>query len=159
MNTRNIGRRRQRDEELEENQRELAEAVMSGEVDPADVPVRFETTAGSPSNEQTNSVEHLVSLYQALSYEEKQSFLEILNLAENSTDPGDEQQSIVAWVCEKNGLTEDELQTKIYWMQEGAYDEEEVAEDFGITTEQLMQLLDSLFGSGRPWDDEEELTA
>ena len=44
-------------------------------------------------------------------------------------------------------------------MQEGAYDEEEVAEDFGITTEQLMQLLDNLFGSGRPWDDEEEHTA
>ena len=132
---------------------------MSGEVDPADVPVRFETTAGSPRNEQTNSVEHLVSLYQALSYEEKRSFLEILNLVEKPTDPVDEQQSIIAMVCEKNGLTEDELQTKIYWMQEGAYDEEEVAEDFGITTEQLMQLLDSLFGSGRPWDDEEELTA
>jgi hypothetical protein len=159
QNTRNIGMRRQIDKELEENHRELEEAVMSGEVDPADVPVRFESTAGSPLNEQTNSVEQLVSLYQALSYEEKQSFLEILNLAENSTDPGDEQQSIVAWVCEKTGLTEDELQTKIYWMQEGAYDEEEVAEDFGITTEQLMQLLDNLFGSGRPWGDAEEHTA
>jgi transcriptional regulator with XRE-family HTH domain len=159
MNTRNIRMRRQIDKELEENQRELEEAVMSGEVDPADVPVRFETTAGSPRNEQTNSVEHLVSLYQALSCEEKRSFLEILNLAEKSTDPGDEQQSIVAWVCEKNRLTEDELHEKVHWLQEGFYGEEEYAKEFGITTEQVMQLLDSLFGSGRPWDDEEELTA
>ena len=41
MNTRNIGRRKQRDEELEENQRELDEAIGNGEVDLADVPVRL----------------------------------------------------------------------------------------------------------------------
>jgi len=159
QNTRNIGGRNQRDEELEANHRELKQAIMSGEVNPADIPVRFEATAGSPHNEQTNSVEHLVSLYQALSHEEKQSFLEILNLAEKPTDPGDQQQSIIAMVCEKNGLTEDELQEKVHWMQEGFYGEEEVAEDLGITTEQLMQLEENLFGSGRPWDDAEELMA
>jgi len=42
MKTRNIGRRRQRDEELEENQRELEEAIENGELDLADVPVRLE---------------------------------------------------------------------------------------------------------------------
>jgi hypothetical protein len=41
MNTRNIGRRRQRDEELEENQRELEKAIENGEIDLADVPVRL----------------------------------------------------------------------------------------------------------------------
>jgi uncharacterized ParB-like nuclease family protein len=42
MKTANIGRRRQRDKELEENQRELEEAIENGEVDPADVPVRLQ---------------------------------------------------------------------------------------------------------------------
>ena len=159
MKTGNIGRRNQTDKELEENQRELVEAIISGEVDLADTPVRFEAAAGFPHNERTNSVEHLISLYQALSYEEKQSFLEVLNLAEKPVDRGDEQQSIIAWVCEKNGLTEDQLHEKIRWMQEGAYDEEEIAEEFGIATDQLMQLMENLLGSGRPWDDVVENTA
>ncbi|MGB5923639.1 MAG: ParB N-terminal domain-containing protein [Syntrophobacteria bacterium] len=151
MNTRNIGMQRQIDEELEGIHRELRAAIMSGEVDPADIPVRFETTAGSPRNEQTNSVEHLVSLYQALSYEEKQSFLETLNLAEKPPDPGDEQQSIIAWVCKKNGLTEDELHEKIRWFYEGPYEKEELAEEFGITTEQVIQLEENLSDSEPPW--------
>ena len=71
----------------------------------------------------------------------------------------DEQQSIIAMVCEKNGLTEDQLHEKIRWMQEGAYDEEEIAEEFGIATDQLMQLMENLLGSGRPWDDVVENTA
>jgi len=41
QNTRNIGMRSQRDEELEENQREIREAITSGEVNPADVPARL----------------------------------------------------------------------------------------------------------------------
>jgi hypothetical protein len=41
MNTRNIGRQRPRDEELEENQRELEQAIKHGEVDLADLPVRL----------------------------------------------------------------------------------------------------------------------
>ncbi|NIR15491.1 MAG: hypothetical protein GWN86_16830 [Desulfobacterales bacterium] len=158
MNTRNIGRRRQIDKELEENQRELEEAIKNGEVDLADIPVRIESTAGSCHNERTNSVEHLVSLYQALSYEEKQSFLKILNLAEKPADTGDKQQSIIAMVCEKNGIKEDQLHEKIRWLQEGAYDEEELAEDLGITIDQLAQLEENLFGSGRPWDDIEIVT-
>jgi transcriptional regulator with XRE-family HTH domain len=159
MNTRNIGRQRQRDQELEKNQRELEEAIKHGEVDLADIPVRFESAAGSPHNEQANSVEHLVSLYKALSYEEKQSFLEILNLAEKATDPVDEQQSIVAVICEKTGLTEDQLREKIRWFFEGFYEEEELAEEFGISTEQVMQLYYSQYGSERPWGDEEDHTA
>jgi ParB-like chromosome segregation protein Spo0J len=159
MNTRNIGRRRQRDQELEKNQRELEVAIKHGEVDLADIPVRFESAAGSPHNEQANSVEHLVSLYKALSYEEKQSFLEILNLAEKATDPVDEQQSIVAVICEKTGLTEDQLREKIRWFFEGFYEEEELAEEFGITTEQVMQLYYSYYGSERPWGDQEEHTS
>lgn len=159
MKTGNIGRRRQTDKELEENQRELEEAIENGEVDLADIPVRLESTAGAPHNEQANSVEHLVSLYKALSYEEKQSFLEILNLAEKATDPVDEQQSIVATVCEKAGLTEDELREKIRWLWEGPYDEKDRAEELGITSEQLMQLEEELSDSGRPWDDEEEHTS
>jgi hypothetical protein len=159
QNTRNIGMQRQIDKELDENRRELSQAIKSGEVDLADIPVRFEATAGSPRSERTNSIEHLVSLYQALSYEEKQSFLEILNLAEKPTDPSDEQQSIIAWVCEKNRLTEDQLHEKIRWFFEGFYEEEELAEEFGITTEQVMQLYYSFFGGERPWGDEEEPTA
>jgi hypothetical protein len=78
---------------------------------------------------------------------------------EKPTDPGDEQQSIIAMVCEKNGLTEDELREKIRWLWEGPYDEQDRAEDLGITTEQLMQLEENLSGSGRPWDDVVENTA
>jgi hypothetical protein len=78
---------------------------------------------------------------------------------EERGDPRDQQQSIIAMICEKNGLTEDELHEKIRWMQEGAYDDEEIAEEFGITTEQLMQLEEKLSDSGRPWDDQEEHTA
>jgi hypothetical protein len=74
-------------------------------------------------------------------------------------DPSDEQQSIIAVICKKNGLTEDELREKIRWLWEGPYDEQDRAEEFGITTEQLMQLEEHLSDSGRPWDDEEELMA
>jgi hypothetical protein len=47
MNTGNIGRRRQRDEELEKNQRELEEAIGNGELDLADVPVRLQRRSES----------------------------------------------------------------------------------------------------------------
>jgi ParB-like chromosome segregation protein Spo0J len=42
QNTRNIGRQRQRDEKLEETQRELEEAIENGEVDLADIPIRLQ---------------------------------------------------------------------------------------------------------------------
>ena len=42
MKTANIGRRRQRDKDLEKNQRELEEAIENGELDLADVPVRLQ---------------------------------------------------------------------------------------------------------------------
>jgi ParB-like chromosome segregation protein Spo0J len=42
QNTRNIGLQRQIDKELDENRRELSQAIKSGEVDLADIPVRFE---------------------------------------------------------------------------------------------------------------------
>ena len=41
MNTRNIGRQRPKDKDLEENQRELEEAIENGELDPADLPLRL----------------------------------------------------------------------------------------------------------------------
>jgi hypothetical protein len=75
---------------------------------------------------------------------------------EERDDTSDEQQSIIAMVCEKNGLTEDELREKFRWFYEGPYDEEKISEDLGITIEQLRQLEDNLSDSGRPWDDEEE---
>jgi hypothetical protein len=71
----------------------------------------------------------------------------------------DEQQSIIAMVCEKAGLTEDELREKIRWLWEGPYDEKDRAEEFGITIDQLRQLEEHLSDSGRPWDDEEEHTS
>jgi hypothetical protein len=71
----------------------------------------------------------------------------------------DEQQSIIAMVCEKAGLTEDELREKIRWFFEGFYEEEELAEEFGITTEQVMQLYYSQYGNERPWGAQEEHTA
>jgi hypothetical protein len=73
--------------------------------------------------------------------------------AEEPADPADERQSIIAMVCEKNGLPEDQLLEKIRWLWEGPYDEDDRAEEFGITTEQLMQLEEHLSDSGRPWDD------
>ena len=214
MNTGNIGRRRQRDKELEENQRELEDAIENGELDLADVPVRLQRrsepahTSLLPRNLQLPS-SHLVTIGQMqfecptpmsdrctcgeqpelinnflatwenriqstwnhLSRESKRIVLERLGLlviqdrrdegitVEGSTDTSDEQQSIIAMVCEKNGLTESELHEKIRWLWEGPYDEEEIAEDLGITTEQLMQLEENLSGSGRPWDDEEEHTS
>jgi hypothetical protein len=78
---------------------------------------------------------------------------------EEGDDTSDGQQSIIALVCEKAGLTEDELREKIRWLWEGPYDEEDRAEEFGITTEQLMQLEEHLSDSGRPWDDEEKHTS
>jgi uncharacterized ParB-like nuclease family protein len=48
MNTRNIGMRRQRDKDLEENQREFEEAIENGEVDVADVPVRLQRRIECP---------------------------------------------------------------------------------------------------------------
>jgi hypothetical protein len=56
-------------------------------------------------------------------------------------------------VCKKNGLTEDQLREKIRWLWEGPYDEEDRAEEFNITTEQLTQLEEHLSEIGRPWDD------
>ena len=213
MNTRNIGRRKQRDEELEENQRELDEAIGNGEVDLADVPVRL---AGRIEGEHTSLLprhlilpsSHLVTVGQMqfecptpmddscvcgeqpelinnflatwenriqstwnhLTRESKRIVLERLGLlviqarrdeevaVEERGGPGDGQQSIIDWVCEKNGLTEDELREKIRWLWEGPHDEKDRAEEFGITTEQLMQLEEHLSDSGRPWDDEEEHT-
>jgi hypothetical protein len=214
MNTRNIGRQRQRDKELEENQRELEEAIENGEVDLADVPVRLveridcsHTSTISPRLVLPSS--HLVTIGQMqfecpmsmgdrctcgeqpelinsflatwenrihstwnhLSKESKRIVLERLGLlaihgrqdevvaVEEGDDSGDEQQSIIAMVCEKNGLTEDELREKIRWLWEGPYDEEDRAEEFDITIEQLRQLEEYLSDSGRPWDDEEEHTA
>jgi len=69
MNTGNIGRRRQRDEEPEENQRELDEAIENGEVDLADLPERL---AGRIEREHTSPLSrrlvfpssHLVTLGQ-----------------------------------------------------------------------------------------------
>jgi hypothetical protein len=78
---------------------------------------------------------------------------------EEGDETSDEQQSIVAMVCEKTGLTEGEVREKIRWFFEGFYEEEELAEEFGITTEQLMQLYYSFFGGERPWGDREEHTA
>jgi hypothetical protein len=78
---------------------------------------------------------------------------------EKPPDPGDEQQSIIAMVCEKNGLTEDELREKFHWFWEGPYDEEDRAEEFGITTEQLMQLEDNFSDSEPPWSQVEKLPA
>jgi uncharacterized ParB-like nuclease family protein len=51
MNTRNIGRQRPRDKDLEEHQRELEEAIENGELDPADLPVR---RAGRTERENTS---------------------------------------------------------------------------------------------------------
>jgi transcriptional regulator with XRE-family HTH domain len=214
MNTGNIGRRRQRDKELEKNQRELEEAIENGELDLADVPVRlagridcahtsllprclvlpsshlvtvgqmqFECPMpmGDPCTcgEQPELINDFLSTWENkiqstwnhLSRDSKRIALERLGLlviqgsldeevaGEKPTDPGDEQQSIIAMVCEKNGLTEDELREKIRWLWEGPYDEQDRAEDLGITTEQLMQLEENLSGSGRPWDDVVENTA
>jgi uncharacterized protein (DUF849 family) len=78
---------------------------------------------------------------------------------EERGDHRDQQQSIIAMVCEKNALTEDELREKIHRLWEGPYDEKDRAEEFGITTEHLMQLEQHLSDSGRPWDDEEEHAA
>jgi len=211
QNTRNIGRRRQRDEVLEENQRELEEAIENGELDLADVPVRLAgriecehtsllprclvlpsshlVTVGkmqfecpTPMDDQCSCGEQpelinnflatwkdrIQEVWNHLTRESKRIALERLGLlvihgrrdeevaVEEPTNPGDEQQSIIAMVCEKNGLTEDELREKIRWLWEGPYDEEDRAEEFGITTKQLMQLEENLSDSGRPWDDEEE---
>jgi ParB-like chromosome segregation protein Spo0J len=214
INTRNIGRRSQRDEELEENQRELEEAIENGEVDPADVPVRLQRRIESahtsllppclvlPSShlvtlgqmqfecptsmgdrctcgEQPELINNFLatwenriqSTWNHLTKESKRIVLERLGLlviqgrrdeevaVVKPPDPSDEQQSIIAVICKKNGLTEDELREKIRWLWEGPYDEQDRAEEFGITTEQLMQLEEHLSDSGRPWDDEEELMA
>ena len=214
MNTRNIGRRRQRDQELKENQRELEEAIENGELDLADVPVRLQRriesahtslippslvlpsshlvtigqmqfecpmSMGDPCTcgEQPELINDFLSTWENkildawnhLTRESKRIVLERLGLlviqgrrdeevaVEEDGDPSDEQQSIIAMVCKKNGLTEDELREKIRWFYEGPYDEEELAEEFGITTEQLTQLEEHLSDSGRPWDDEEEHTA
>jgi len=211
MRTGNIGRRRQRDEELEKNQRELDEAIENGEIDLADIPVRL---AGRIERENTSLLprclvvpnSHLVTVGQMqfecptpmsdsctcgeqpelinnflatwenkiqdpwnhLSRQSKRIVLERLGLlvtqdrqdeevaVEGPTDPGDQQQSIAAMVCEKNGLSEDQLREKIRWLWEGPYDEEDRAEEFRITTEQLAQLEEHLSDSGRPWDDEDE---
>jgi ParB-like chromosome segregation protein Spo0J len=214
MNTRNIGRQRQRDKELEENQRELEDAIENGEVALADVPVRLQRRIESahtssisrrlalPSNhlvtegqmqfecpmpmddsctcgEQPELINKFLatwenkvqSTWNHLTRESKRTVLERLGLlviqdrqdeevaVEEHDGHSDEQQSIIAMVCEKNGLTEDELREKIRWLWEGPYDEEDRAEELGITTEQLTQLEENLSGSGRPWDDEEELMA
>jgi hypothetical protein len=79
--------------------------------------------------------------------------------AEEGDHSSDEQQSIIAVICKKNGLTEDELHEKIRWLWEGPYDEEDRAEELGITTKQLMQLEEQLSDSGRPWDDVVESAA
>jgi len=50
------------------------------------------------------------------------------------------------------------LREKIRWLWEGPYDEEDRADEFGITIDQLAQLEGNLSDSGRPWDDEEEHT-
>jgi hypothetical protein len=214
MNTRNIGKQRQRDEEVDENQRELDEAIEKGELDLADIPVRL---TGRIERENTSLLprclvlpsSHLVtvgpmqfecptpmadrctcgeqpelikdflatwenriqSTWNHLTRQSKRVVLERLGLlviqgrrdeevaVEEGDDTSDEQQSIVAMVCEKNGLTEDQLQEKIRWFFEGFYEEEELAEEFGITTEQVMQLYYSYYGSERPWGDQEEHTS
>jgi hypothetical protein len=74
---------------------------------------------------------------------------------EEGDHSSDEQQFIVAMVCEKNGLTEDQLHEKIRWLWEGPYIAEDRAEEFGITIDQLRQLEEHFSDSSRPWDDEE----
>jgi hypothetical protein len=214
QNTRNIGRRKHGDKELEEHQRELEEAIGNGELDLADVPVRLERRTdcahtsllprclvlpsshlvtvgqlqfecptpmddGCNCGEQKELIKDFLATWESkihstwnhLSKESKRIVLERLGLlviqtrqdeeaaVEEGDDPLDEQQSIVAMVCEKNGLTEDQLREKIRWFFEGFYEEEELAEEFGITTEQVMQLYYSQYGSERPWGDEEDHTA
>ena len=106
----------------------------------------------------------LQSDWDHLSRESKQTVLERLGLlmvhdktneeiaVEEGDGPDDEQQLNVAWVCEKNGLTEGYVREKIRWFYEGCYEEKEIAEEFGITPEQVMQLVELVYGSGRPWD-------
>jgi hypothetical protein len=217
MNTRKIGRRRQRDEELEENQRELDEAIENGELDLADVPVKLPRRAecahtsllsrclvlpsshlvtvgqmqfecptpmddGCTCGEQPELIHNFLAtwkdkiqdVWNHLSKESKWIVLERLGLlviqgsrderdeevaVEERGDHRDQQQSIIAMVCEKNALTEDELREKIHRLWEGPYDEKDRAEELRITTEQLMQLEDNLSDSGRPWDDGNKLTA
>ena len=79
--------------------------------------------------------------------------------AEEGDHSSDEQQSIVAVICEKNGLNEDQLREKIRWLWEGPYDAEDRAEEFGITNDQLRQLEEHLSDSRRPWDDVVESAA
>jgi hypothetical protein len=213
QNTRNIGRQRPRDKDLEENQRELEEAIENGELDLADVPVRLQRRSESahtsllprclvlPSShlvtlgqmqfecpmsmansctcgEQPELINNFLatwenriqSTWNHLTRDSKRIVLERLGLlviqgrreeevaVEEGDDTSDGQQSIIALVCEKNGLTEDELREKIRWLWEGPYIAEDRAEEFGITTEQLVQLEDNLSGSGRPWDDAVENT-